>query len=106
MLEAPYASAELMVQDASKLAIPGQFVTDLNINNGEEIKRVNQPLYWIHGEEDDYIGIDTQGEVIYNNYRGSYKEQHRIPGADHGDIQPKMGYLNYLNSVRDFIILQ
>ncbi|MEJ7681322.1 MAG: hypothetical protein WKG06_26425 [Segetibacter sp.] len=39
MLEAPFASAEVMVHDATGLALPASFVTDLKINNAEEIKK-------------------------------------------------------------------
>ncbi len=103
LLEAPFASAEVMVQDGSGLALPGSTVTDLQINNGEEIKKVQQPFFWIHGENDDFLSINTHGSVVYNNYQGTYKEQHRIPGAGHSTIQTVMGFSNYLNAVGDFI---
>jgi pimeloyl-ACP methyl ester carboxylesterase len=103
MLEAPFASAETMVQDGSGLAMPGDFFTTLKINNGEEIKSVTQPFFWIHGEADDFLNIDTHGAVVYNNYNGTYKEPHRIPGAGHSTIQTTMGFQNYLNAVGDFI---
>ncbi len=103
MLEAPFASASAMVQDATALALPGQFVTDLQINNAEEIKKVQQPFFWIHGTDDDFLAMETQGEVVYRNYRGVYKEAHRITGANHSDIPNTMGFDNYLKAVVDFI---
>ena len=103
LLEAPFASAENIVQDATGLALYGSFFTDLRLNNAEEIKLVQQPFFWIHGIDDHFLSIDTQGEVVYNNYRGSYKEAHRIPGADHGSIPNIFGYQNYLKAVGDFI---
>ncbi len=103
MLEAPFASAEVMVQDASGLALPGTTVTDLKINNAEEIKKVKQPFFWIHGEADDFLSIETQGGVVYNNYTGSYKEAHRILGAGHSTIQTTMGFQNYLSAVKSFV---
>ena len=103
MLEAPMASAEVMVQDASGLSIPGSFATDLKINNAELIKKVQQPLFWIHGVNDDFLGIKTQGELVYKNYQGTYKEAHRITGAGHSDVQVVMGLQNYLKAVGDFI---
>ncbi len=103
ILEAPFASAEVMVQDASGLAMPGAFVTDLKINNAEEIKKVQQPFFWIHGEEDDFLKIDTHGAVVFNNYTGTYKEAHRIPNAGHSTIPNTLGFQNYLNAVGDFI---
>jgi pimeloyl-ACP methyl ester carboxylesterase len=105
LLEAPFASAETMVQDGSGLAMPGSFFTTLQINNGEEIKSVTQPFFWIHGEADDFLNIDTHGAVVYNNYQGIYKEAHRIPAAAHSTVPQTMGFLNYTNAVGDFIIL-
>jgi len=103
MLEAPFANAEVMVQDASGLALPGTTVTDLQINNGEEIKKVQQPFFWIHGIADDFLSINTHGEIVYANYNGTYKEAHRIPGAGHSTIQTTMGFQDYLNAVSNFI---
>jgi pimeloyl-ACP methyl ester carboxylesterase len=103
MLEAPFASAEVMVQDGSGLALPGTTVTDLHINNGEEIKGVQQPFFWIHGEADDFLNIDTHGAVVYNNYQGTFKEAHRIPNAGHSTIPTTMGFQSYMTAVGNFI---
>ena len=106
LLEAPFASAETMIQDASGLDLPGAFFTTLSINNGEEIKSVTQPFFWIHGEADDFLNIDTHGQVVFDNYAGNYGEAHRIPGADHNSIQTTMGFQSYMDAVGDFIIRQ
>lgn len=103
MLEAPMASAEVMVQDATGLALPGSFATDLKINNAALIKKVQQPLFWIHGVNDDFLPINTQGELVYKNHMGIYKEAHRIAGAGHSDVPKVMGFQNYLKAVGDFI---
>jgi pimeloyl-ACP methyl ester carboxylesterase len=103
MLEAPLASAEVMGQDASGLALPGSFFSDLKINNAELIKKVQQPFFWIHGIDDDFLAIETQGELVYKNYKGTYKEAHRIPGAGHSNVPNTFGYQNYLKAVGDFI---
>lgn len=103
MLEAPFASADIMIQDASGLAMPGAFFTDLKINNAEEIKMVQQPFFWIHGEADDFLNMETNGAIVYNNYNGIYKEAHRIPNAGHGSIPNTLGFQNYLNLVGNFI---
>ena len=103
MLEAPFANAETMVQDGSGLAMSGDFFTSLQIKNAEEIKSVQQPFFWIHGEADDFLNINTHGAVVYGNYTGTYKESHRIANAGHSTIQTTMGFQNYLNVVGDFI---
>lgn len=104
ILEAPFASAETMVQDGSGLSMPGDFFTTLEINNGEKIKSVSQPFFWIHGEADDFLNIDTHGAIVYNNYQGSYKEAHRIVDAGHSTVPQTMGFVNYMNAVGDFVL--
>lgn len=106
ILEAPFASAETMVQDGSGLVMPGDFFTTLEVNNGEKIKSVTQPFFWIHGEADDFLNIETHGAVVYNNYQGTYKEAHRIAEAGHSSVPQTMGFVNYMNAVGDFITQQ
>lgn len=103
MLEAPMASAEAMVQDASGLALPGSFFTDLKINNAEIIRKVQQPFFWIHGTDDDFLPMKTQGELVFKNYQGSYKIPYRIAGAGHSNVPSIFGFQNYLKAVGDFI---
>lgn len=103
MLEAPFASAEVMVQDGSGLSMPSSFLTDLKIDNAEEIKKVEQPFFWIHGTKDDFLSIDTHGEVVYKNYQGAFSVPHRVEGGGHGSVQTTMGFEGYKNAVLDFI---
>lgn len=103
ILEAPFASADVMANDGSGLNMPGSFFTNLKIDNAEEIKNIQQPFCWIHGTNDNFLNINTHGEVVYKNYQGSYKEAHRISGADHGEIPVKMSFDSYLNTLSTFI---
>lgn len=103
LLEAPFASPEVMVQDGSGLSLPGAFFTSFTLNNAEEIKRVDQPFFWIHGEADDFLNIDTHGQLVYNHYLGSYREAHRIHGAGHSSIQTTLGIQQYLDAVGAFL---
>ena len=103
ILEAPYASAQAIVQDAAVLALPGTFVTDLSLDNGELIKQVPQPLLWLHGTDDHYLSLATQGEVVYNNHRGAYKEAHRVAGAHHSDVPVYYPFRTYAAEVGKFI---
>ena len=104
ILEAPFASAEVMTQDATGLAIPGQYVTNLKIDNAEEIKKVSQPFMWLHGQEDTFLRIDTHGKTVADNYKGTYIKRVVIARADHGDLPAVMGYESYLSSLKEFII--
>jgi hypothetical protein len=103
ILEAPFASAEAMVQDASALALPGSFATDLKLNNADLIKNVQQPFMWLHGTEDHFLNMTTQGEVVYNNYKGTYKEAHRVPGAGHSSVPVYFTFQSYLQALGSFI---
>ena len=104
ILEAPFASASVMVQDASVLALPSSYFTNLKVDNAQEIKKVQQPFMWIHGTDDAFLSITTHGEVVYRNYMGSYGEAHRIAGATHVNVPAIWGLENYKNAVEAFIV--
>jgi pimeloyl-ACP methyl ester carboxylesterase len=103
MLEAPFASAAVMVQDATALALPAAFVTDLKINNAELIKSVQQPLLWFHGEADDFLNVNTHGRLVANNHGGPWSEQYVIPGAGHSNLPLIMFFERYLYYIHNFI---
>ncbi len=103
MLESLFASAEVMVQDASGLNMPGSYFVNLKIDNAEEIKNVQQPLLWIHGIDDSFLNIETHGEVVFKNYSGIYGEAVRVPGGEHADVPFIYGYNNYLSTVLNFM---
>jgi fermentation-respiration switch protein FrsA (DUF1100 family) len=103
ILEAPFASAAVMVNDASQLNMPADYFTDLKIDNAEEIKLVSQPFLWIHGLNDNFLNYKTHGQVVYKNYRGVYKTSRMVEGADHGEVPAKMGFDTYLQTLGEFI---
>ena len=79
------------------------FFTSLVFNHVEKIKSVSQTLMWIHGVDDgDYLSI-TNEEAIYERHGGTYKEAHRISGANHSDVPTIMGYQDYSEKVLRFI---
>jgi pimeloyl-ACP methyl ester carboxylesterase len=103
ILEAPFASAEVMVQDAALLAMPSSYFVNIKIDNAEEIKKATAPFLWIHGEADSYLSIHTHGEVVFNTYPKSTKTAVRVPGGEHEDTPFVMGYENYLSAILNFI---
>lgn len=103
ILESPFGSAAIMVQDASLLNMPADYFTDLKIDNAEEIKKVSQPFLWIHGTNDNFLNYKTHGQVVYTNYAGSYKTKYLVDGADHGEVPEKMGFDTYLKTLGEFI---
>jgi len=103
ILEAPFASSEVMVQDASVLNMPASFFVNIKINNAEQIKACEVPLYWLHGVDDDFLSISTHGRIVYNNHQGSWKIKSEVIGAGHNNVPTFMGYNNYLNKILNFI---
>lgn len=103
ILEAPFASAEVMVQDAARLAMPGDFFVNLKIDNAEKIKEVNQPFLWIHGINDDFLSIRTHGEVVYAGYQGQRGTALRVANGGHSDVPAIYGYEAYIDALEQFI---
>lgn len=103
ILEAPFASAEVFVQDGAGLSIPGTYAVNLKIDNAEEIKKVNAPFMWIHGTADDFISISSHGEVVFANYNGVRKQAVRVPGAGHSDCPVILTYDVYLQDISTFL---
>lgn len=104
VLEAPFASAEVMIQDAAVLSLPGSYFVNVQIDNAEEIKKVQQPLLWIHGTDDHFLSMQTHGQVVFNNHSGVWKRAIQVPGGDHENTPFVMGYQPYLDSILDFIV--
>lgn len=104
ILESPFASTDFIAQESTLIEVSASYITDLEFDNAEKIKLVDQPLMWMHGIEDDYVAI-TNGEAIISNYSGSDSTYIRVEGANHGQdgVPQTMGYQNYLNSVQEFI---
>lgn len=102
ILESPLASVENLAHTSLILNIDPQFVSTLVFNNAEKIKDVDVPLQWFHGVEDDYIEIEN-GELVFANHSGSYKEAQRVEGAGHGDVPEIYGVPDYLDAIEAFM---
>ena len=103
LVEAPFASAEMMAQEGTGLAVPGSFFTNLKIDNAEEIKLVQQPFYWLHGIDDAFLSYENHGLSVWNNYAGTRGVQQSVPGAGHGNVVGTMGVDAYSASVLAFL---
>lgn len=104
VLESPFASTDFIAQESTLIEVSASYITELEFDNVEKIKLVNQPLLWMHGVEDDYVAI-TNGEAIVANYSSSDSTCIRVEGAKHGEdgVPQTMGYQNYLNALQEFI---
>ena len=103
ILEAPFASSEVMVQDGSQLNMPASYFTNVKIDNADKMKRVSQPLLWLHGLNDLFLNYKTHGELVYSKHAGAYKQKMLIPGADHGEVPEKAEFKAYLDTLGKFI---
>jgi len=103
ILEAPFASSEVMVQDAALLALPASYLIDVKIDNAEQIKNTNVPLLWMHGIADDFLAMDTHGEIVFKNHNGIFKEAVRVPGGGHETVPTVLGMEEYGKIILDFI---
>jgi pimeloyl-ACP methyl ester carboxylesterase len=104
ILEAPFASAEVMIQDAGLLSIPGSFLVDLLIDNATEIKKISIPLLWIHGEDDSFLTVKSHGQPVFNHKNIGYKEAYLVPGGEHETTPFVAGYQNYIDKLAAFML--
>ena len=105
ILEAPFASTKVMVNDAAKLSMNNNYFTSTDFEVADLIKDVTQPFLLLHGEKDDFLSIKTHGEVVNKNYGGAQSDKTfiRVQNADHSDLPDEQGYDKYLNSLLNFI---
>lgn len=105
ILENPFASTKVMVNDASKLSMKNNYYTSTDYEVADLIKNVTQPFLLMHGEKDAFLSIKTHGEIVAKNYGGEASDKTflRIRDADHSDLPFVYGYENYLESILDFI---
>lgn len=102
VLEAPFASAEILVQDGGLLSMPGSFLVDLKIDNATEIKKVTVPLLWIHGEDDTFLTLKNHGQLVYD-HKPDPKQHLLVPGGEHETTPYVLGYAEYLSRLLAFI---
>lgn len=102
-LEAPFASVATLVNDGAALNIDPLFFTTYKCDNNAKIKFIQQPFYWMHGKEDKFIPIKTNGEVLFRNYTGTISEANRVDGAGHSDVPQTIGFLKYSQQLYSFI---
>ncbi|MEN9969538.1 MAG: hypothetical protein RIR94_1743 [Bacteroidota bacterium] len=104
ILEAPFASAEVMIQDAALLSMPGSFLVDLQIDNATEIRKVEIPLLWIHGVDDSFLTVKSHGQPVYDHKTIGYKEAYLVPGGEHETTPFVAGYQNYIDKLAAFML--
>ena len=102
-LEAPFASVATLVNDGAALNLDPLFFSTFKCDNNERIKKIQQPFYWMHGTDDKFIPIKTNGEVLFKNYTGTISEAQRVDGAGHSDVPQTIGFAKYNQLFYSFI---
>lgn len=100
--EAAFSSFDAIVQSSTKMSLPGSFFGNNDLDNGEKIKDVEEPLLWIHGDADAFIPY-TNGIYIANNYQGSKLVKCLVPGGDHSTVPQTMGFEAYNSMIYKFM---
>jgi pimeloyl-ACP methyl ester carboxylesterase len=114
VLEAPIGSAEMFVQDATLLPLPGVFLTDFKLDNISMIQDVSADLLWLHGTADDFpIPYDSHGLAVFLNHPGEengdpmlsapVKYKNIVPDGRHGNLPEVVGFAAYIQGIKDFI---
>lgn len=98
ILEAPFASTRVMVNDASRLSMSNNYFTTTDYENADLIKDVQQPFLWIHGTNDDFLNMETHGQVVYDNYVGTYSQAIIVVGAGHSSVPQLIYDSNYTSN--------
>ena len=104
ILEAPFASSAVMVQDAAGLNMPSSYFVNTKINNADQMKSCEVPLLWMHGIDDDFLSMYTHGRVVYSNHTKSWKMKNEVIGAGHSNLPTFMGYNAYRNRILSFLL--
>lgn len=103
ILENPFASSEVMIQDGSILALPASYFLNAKIDNANKIGKVTQPFMWMHGTADAFLSIETHGEVVWKNYKGIYGNPFRVKDATHNNLPLVMDFNHYSDELLRFI---
>ncbi|MBD3241719.1 MAG: alpha/beta fold hydrolase, partial [Chitinivibrionales bacterium] len=100
-LEAPIGAISTIVSDATYLNIPGSAVTTYTGDNTERIKRVDLPLLWLHGTDDETLAIETNGQPVWDSYAGPDGAAVIVGGGGHANLPQSMSsdYSRYKTTV-------
>ncbi len=104
ILEAPFSNSDAIANDgAGGFNVSASFFANTKIDNAAKIRNVKQPFLWLHGVKDDFLKIDTHGEIVWKNYGGTKGTAVRVAEAYHSTIPSTLGYANYMKIIADFV---
>ena len=105
ILEAPFASAQSMVEDAAKLSLPASYFCNLSLNNEDLIRNLKVPFLLLHGKNDDFLRYEAHGKRVFDACpEQPYKKQEIVENAVHNNLPAVKGYPGYSKVLEDFIL--
>jgi fermentation-respiration switch protein FrsA (DUF1100 family) len=103
IVESAFASTSALSQSGTLLDIPSSYIMDGEYPNAEKIRLVHIPVLVLHGIDDKFIDLSTNGKIIFDN-ANLPKQFIQVPGAGHSDVPMVMGVERYISVIRQFII--
>ena len=67
------------------------------------LKIAEKQTVWLRSAYANREDLIENGEIIYNNHSGTFKESKRVLVAGHGNIPATIGYADYIKQLEDFI---
>jgi hypothetical protein len=104
LLEAPYPSADIIVEDSSLLGMPASFLGSGDYDNERKLREVDAPLLILHGSVDDAFTV-RGSERLRDAARGPV-ELRVVEGASHGvgdGVVETLGTAAYFETLQDFL---
>ena len=100
--EAPFASANSLLQGSTVLDVQQRWLIDGKFDNVESIKKVNVPFMLFHGEDDNFVRFRDNGKIVYNAAPNP-KELVLVANAVHDNVPYILGKEMYLTKIKDWI---
>lgn len=100
--ESIFASGETLVQSGTLLNVPGSYLLEGAFDNTVPMQKRTCPVLIIHGTNDTFIGVDANGQRLYDVARQP-RTFVRIEGADHNNVPYVYGTQNYIDLITTFI---
>ena len=100
--ESPFASANSITQSSMGIDIPQRWITEGAFDNATNIQEVNTYFMLFHSKDDDYLGWEANGRIIYEN-ANEPKQLILAHGALHETVPQTIGIEFYKQTMWNWI---
>jgi alpha-beta hydrolase superfamily lysophospholipase len=104
ILESPYPSASLFLEDSSATSVPASFILSGSYDNLNKLPEVTQPILLLHSEADKFIRIEHSDRLfaVMNDPKCFWRTTQANHGVSNG-IAVKEGYDVYAQNLSAWI---